>query len=71
MRRQILFKCPRTGISVQLRLDEEALEARKPEDTHVPVWCPACTSLHFVNSTTGQLLGEARGQPGSRRQEPT
>lgn len=59
MERHILFKCPRTGMNVQHRLDDEP-EA-SPENTHVPVRCPACMALHFVNSTTGKLLGE----PGS------
>lgn len=27
-------------------------------DTHVSVVCPACTRLHFLNRTTGKLLGE-------------
>ncbi|PSO15050.1 hypothetical protein C7G42_29630 [Bradyrhizobium sp. MOS003] len=59
MQRQILFKCPSTGMNVQLRLDEEALESRKPDDTYVPVACPACTSLHLVNSTTGRTLASS------------
>ena len=63
MQRQILFKCPRTGMNVQVRLDEEDLESRKPEDTHISVACPACTSLHFVNSTTGKLLSDRSGRP--------
>lgn len=33
-------------------------------ETLVSVWCPACASLHFVNTTTGKLLGD-----GSARQE--
>ncbi|WFU75475.1 hypothetical protein [Bradyrhizobium sp. CB2312] len=48
-------------MNVQHRLDEEP-EA-SPENTHVPVRCPACMAVHFVNSTTGKLLGE----PGSAR----
>jgi hypothetical protein len=67
MQRQILFRCPRTGANVQLRLDEEAVESMKPEDTHVSVGCPACATLHFVNSTTGKLLGNGNGQPAPMR----
>jgi len=52
-------------MNVQLRLEDEAVESRKPEDTHLSVWCPACTALHFVNSTTGKLLGD-----GSRHPDP-
>jgi uncharacterized C2H2 Zn-finger protein len=57
MERQILFKCPRTGMNVQHRIDDDR-PAGAPENTHVPVRCPACMALHFVNSTTGKLLGE-------------
>ena len=64
MQRQILFMCPRTGTNVQLRLDDEVVESLKPEDTHVSVRCPACTSLHFVNSTSGKVLGEPGGPTG-------
>jgi hypothetical protein len=28
------------------------------EDTHAPVRCPACTGIHFINTSTGKLLGE-------------
>ncbi|PSO21468.1 hypothetical protein [Bradyrhizobium sp. MOS003] len=60
MQRQILFKCPRTGMNVQLRLDEEAVESGKPENTYVSVSCPACASFHLVNSTTGRTLGDLK-----------
>ncbi|WGD54143.1 hypothetical protein QA641_09735 [Bradyrhizobium sp. CB1650] len=63
MPRQILFKCPRTGMNVQHRLDDARPKSSETEDTHVSVWCPACASLHFVNSTTGKLLGERSAQP--------
>ncbi|WP_092303200.1 hypothetical protein [Bradyrhizobium sp. Ghvi] len=63
MERQILFKCPRTGMNVQQRIDDDRREWA-PENTHLPVGCPACMALHFVNSTTGKLLGEAgSGKP--------
>jgi hypothetical protein len=31
-------------------------------DTHAPVRCPACTKLHFINTSTGKLLGEKFGE---------
>lgn len=65
MQRQILFRCPRTGITVQHRMDDERPESSEPADSYVSVSCPACMSLHFVNSTTGKLLGERSGQPVS------
>ncbi|QOZ48493.1 hypothetical protein XH89_02560 [Bradyrhizobium sp. CCBAU 53340] len=57
MDRQIIFRCPQTGMNVQYRL------AAAPADgtnTHVSVACPACTRLHFINRSTGQILGEKR-----------
>jgi hypothetical protein len=30
-----------------------------PIGTHKSVFCRACTKLHFINSSTGKLLGEA------------
>ncbi|MGT2504055.1 hypothetical protein ACVOMS_31095 [Bradyrhizobium guangxiense] len=62
MQRQILFKCPRTGMNVQHRFDDERPERAGPADSYVPVRCPACMSLHFVNSDTGKLLNERSGQ---------
>jgi hypothetical protein len=45
-------------MNVQLPLDDEAVESRKPENTYIPVSCPACMSLHFLDSTTGKTLGD-------------
>lgn len=67
MQRQILFRCLRTGMNVQHRIDDERPESSEPEDSYMPVRCPACMSLHFVNSTTGKLLSERSGQPVSVR----
>ncbi|MBB4382972.1 hypothetical protein [Bradyrhizobium sp. SBR1B] len=61
MERHILFKCRRTGMNVQHRLDDDRPEA-PPGNTYVPVRCPACMALHFVNSTTGKLLASS-GDP--------
>ena len=58
MQRQILFRCPRTGMNVQHRIDDERPESSGPADSYVAVRCPACMSLHFANSTTGKLLNE-------------
>jgi len=67
MERQILFKCPRTGMNVRHRLEDDRPEAPSA-NTHVPVRCPACTALHFVNSTTGRLLGERSSSETDRDQ---
>ncbi|PDT85739.1 hypothetical protein CO669_31150 [Bradyrhizobium sp. Y36] len=66
MPRQILFRCPRTGTNVQHRIDDERPESSEPADSYVPVRCPACMSLHFVNIITGKLLSERDGRPASR-----
>ena len=50
----VVFRCPRTGLNVQ-----HWLEDSKPEDPsrdYESVVCKACTRLHFINKTTGQLL---------------
>jgi len=54
--KNIVFKCPRTGLNVQHQLDES-----KPDDskcTYESVMCKACTRLHFINRSTGRLLGQ-------------
>ncbi|PIT04513.1 hypothetical protein TSA1_29990 [Bradyrhizobium nitroreducens] len=61
MHRQILFRCPRTGMNVQHRIDDVRFESSEPADSYVPVRCPACMSLHFVNITSGKLLSERNG----------
>ncbi|MCK1719305.1 hypothetical protein IVA81_16470 [Bradyrhizobium sp. 141] len=55
MEQSVLFRCPRTGMNVQQLLT--GLEQIGP-DTHLPVVCPACSSVHFVNASTGKLLGD-------------
>jgi predicted RNA-binding Zn-ribbon protein involved in translation (DUF1610 family) len=59
--RQIVFECPRTGMNVQ-HWDELSTERSLIGDSYVPVRCPACSSIHFVNSATGKLLGDRSGQ---------
>ena len=53
--RNLLFKCPRTGLNVQHWIAEPA--ANEPQCTYVSVVCPACTRLHFINRSTGKTLG--------------
>ncbi|ULK96332.1 hypothetical protein [Bradyrhizobium sp. I71] len=55
MERNIIFKCPRTGMNVQHWLSGAISDAA---DAHVSVRCPACGSLHFVNIATGKMLSE-------------
>jgi hypothetical protein len=55
MTRPILFRCSQTGMNVQHWLADAP---DKADETHAPVRCPACTRIHFVNTSTGKLLGE-------------
>jgi hypothetical protein len=74
MERNILFKCPRTGMNVQHWL---AGASSQSVDTHVSVPCPACGSLHIVNTCTGKLLNaqgdraESTNRNSKGRQSPT
>jgi hypothetical protein len=52
---QIVFRCPNTGQHVQ-RWTDDAHDSK--DDTYQAVECPACIRLHFVNRSTGKLLGE-------------
>jgi hypothetical protein len=56
MSRPIIYKCPQTGMNVQHWLPAVADE--KPAGTHSSVVCAACFKLHFINSSTGKLLGQ-------------
>jgi hypothetical protein len=54
----LIFKCPRTGLNVQHWLAEDAAPD-DPHGTHDTVVCQACSGIHFINRSTGKLLGEA------------
>ena len=62
----VVFKCPRTGMNVQHWIAEEATPD-DPHSTYETVVCKACTRLHFINRTTGKLLGETEPQAASPR----
>jgi len=55
MNRQIVFKCPNTGMNVQHWM--AVLPDDESKDTHISVICAACSKLHFINSSTGKLPG--------------
>ncbi|MEY9183049.1 putative RNA-binding Zn-ribbon protein involved in translation (DUF1610 family) [Bradyrhizobium sp. USDA 326] len=59
MERNVIFKCPRSGMNVQHWLPDATSGA---VDTHVSVRCPACGSLHFVDIASGKMLSEGGGQ---------
>jgi hypothetical protein len=51
----VVFQCARTGMNVQTWLDEN--DPPLPDQIYESISCPACTSLHFINVSTGKLLG--------------
>jgi hypothetical protein len=53
----ILYQCPRTTMKVQAWLAEETSSAPQ-RPSFEAVTCPACTQLHFINRSTGKLLGD-------------
>lgn len=67
MERNILFRCPRTGMNVQHRLPDLADVASNVGNSHVSVTCLACGSMHFLNSATGKLLSEKSRVPAAKK----
>jgi hypothetical protein len=53
----VVFKCPATGLNVQHWLADEP-PADDPQCTFETVVCQACGRLHFINRSSGKLLGE-------------
>jgi len=51
----IIFKCPQTGLNVQHWLDDA--EPQDPSSAYETVVCKACSRLHFINRSSGRLLG--------------
>jgi hypothetical protein len=58
MGHHIVFKCPRTGLNVQHWVAEQPTLGEAAHATHETVVCKACTGLHFIDRTTGKLLGQ-------------
>ena len=52
-RAAILYSCPNTRQTVQGFVAEEV-----PDDAYELITCLACRQIHFVNPTTGKVLGE-------------
>lgn len=51
----LIFKCPHTGMNVQHWLaDEPADDSHSSYETVV---CQACSRFHFINRSSGKLLG--------------
>ena len=56
----LLFRCVRTGLNVQVWLPDAAPTGRA--DSYEVVTCPACARLHLVNKTTGRMLSDKEKQ---------
>jgi hypothetical protein len=55
----IMFRCPVTGLIVQCLAEEIQSEDEESIASYKSIRCPACTKLHFVNFSTGKLLGDS------------
>ena len=55
----IIFKCPRTGLNVQHWL-ADVPDEDQPQCSYETVVCQACSRVHFINRSTGRLLGEKK-----------
>jgi hypothetical protein len=53
----IIFKCQRTGMNVQHWLADDP-EPSNAYSSYETVVCKACSRLHFINRSTGKLLGQ-------------
>ena len=51
----LIFKCPRTGMNVQHWLADGPTD--DPYSSYETLVCQACSRLHFMNRSTGKLLG--------------
>jgi len=60
----IIIRCPRTGINVQLSLAKDA--SAYQVGTYESVTCPTCQRLHFINKTAGKFSGERESRPRGR-----
>jgi hypothetical protein len=55
--RNLLFRCPRTGLMVGARLDDPPADATE-SGIYAGTHCNACGGWHLVNCKTGKLLSE-------------
>jgi hypothetical protein len=55
-RRNLIFRCPTTGLDVQGFIAED-MTAAKTVSVWISMKCTACTRFHFVHPVTGRVLG--------------
>jgi hypothetical protein len=51
----VLFRCPETGMSLQLQLNDDPDIS---ENEYEAITCLACGKLHLVNRKTGKALSQ-------------
>jgi hypothetical protein len=56
--KNVVFRCPATGLNVQHQLDDDP---DIPDTEYETITCPACVKLHFINRRTGKLMGMMTG----------
>ena len=54
----VIFKCSRTGMNVQHWLADEP-PSDDTTSSYETVTCNACRGFHFINQSTGKLLGDS------------
>ncbi len=52
----LVFKCPRTGLNVQHWLADDPV-SDDPDGSYETVVCQACNGFHFIDRSSGKLLG--------------
>ncbi len=53
-----LFRCPRTGMTVQGSAEQPAAEDGSGSRLYTGMHCKACGGWHLVNPKTGKLVSE-------------
>ena len=54
----LIYRCPRTGMNVQWRRQDELPDYPAAAQSYIAVNCPACTQLHLIDQQTGKLPGD-------------
>ena len=61
-----VFQCPVTGLDVQQSVQDGAIQPREDGTRYYKgMGCAACAGLHFVDPSTGKILGETLTQKSS------
>jgi len=55
--RRVVFRCPMTERNTEW-MDCEGERQDRGKPVYQAIVCPVCARLHFLNSSTGELLGD-------------